>query len=54
MEYLNYFIGFFLIIRSQDLGVPREHRPKLLSVYGILKMALVIAGVFLVVTSKVL
>lgn len=54
MEWVNYFVGFFLITFSQDLGVPKEHRPKLLSGYGILKMVLVIAGIFLVVSSKVL
>jgi len=54
MEWVNYFIGLFLIIFSQDLGIPKEHRPKLLSEYGILKMVLVIAGIFLIVSSKVL
>lgn len=54
MEWINYFVGFFLIIFSQDLGVPKEHRPKLLSEYGILKMVLVVTGIYLILNSKIL
>jgi len=51
-NWITYFVGFFLITVSQDLGVPKEHRPKMISYYGILKMVLVIVGIYLVIESK--
>ena len=54
MEIFIYFLGFFLINVSTDVGIPQEHRVKLFSWAGLVQQLLIIAGILCIVNSHMI
>jgi len=54
MGIIIYFLGFFLLNISNEIGVPVEHRPKIFSQNWFLQQILIIIGVLCIHYSGIL